>query len=243
MMCEMFARTGGSCRAMGGSMHLTDFDSGMLGAVAIVGAGIPIAAGAALSAKVRRSGQVSVAFFGDGAINEGVFHETLNMAGLWKLPAIFVCENNHYALSMTNQRSSAVPEAFKRTAGYAIPSERVDGNDVVAVLQAARAAVKRARGGEGATLIECETYRIRGHARFEPGNYRDGSEVEEWKLRDPLERLRLSMIDAGMATGEELDGVRNAVSDALDEAIEYAKSDEEPEPTDYRAYIFKDPIA
>lgn len=243
MMCEMFAKRGGSCRGMGGSMHLTDFNKGMLGAFGIVGAGIPIATGAAMSAQIRKSGQVSVAFFGDGAINEGVFHESLNMAGLWRLPVIYVCENNHYALSMTNARSSAVPEPHKRSAGYAIPSERVDGNDVVAVVGAARKAAERARAGEGPTLLECLTYRIRGHARFEPGNYRDNAEVEEWKLRDPLERLRVSMIDAGLADAEALDAIRDEVDAQIDESIEYARADQDAGALDYREFIFKQPSA
>lgn len=243
MMCEMFAKRGGSCRGMGGSMHLTDFDRGMLGAFGIVGAGIPIATGAALSAQVRKSGQVSIAFFGDGAVNEGVFHESLNMAGLWKLPVVFVCENNQYALSMTNQRSSAVPEAYRRSAGYDIPSKRVDGNDVVAVLTEARAAVARARGGEGPFLLECLTYRIRGHARFEPGNYRDNAEVEEWKLKDPLERLRLSMIEAGLASEPDLDAVRTEVAGEIDEAIEHAKRDTDAGSADYRDFVFKEPLS
>ena len=243
MMCEMFAKRGGSCRGMGGSMHLTDFDRGMLGAFGIVGAGIPIATGAALSARIRKSGQISVAFFGDGAINEGVFHESLNMAGLWKLPVVYVCENNHYALSMTNERSSAVPEAYRRSAGYGIPAKRVDGNDVVAVLCETRAAVKRARAGEGPFLLECLTYRIRGHARFEPGNYRDNAEVEEWKRKDPLERLRLSMIDAGLIGESELDAIREQVSAEIDEAIELAKQDADTESGDYRDFIFKGPLS
>ena len=243
MMCEMFAKRGGSCRGMGGSMHLTDFDRGMLGAFGIVGAGIPIATGAAMSAQIRKSSQVSVAFFGDGAINEGVFHESLNMASLWKLPVIYVCENNHYALSMTNERSSAVPEPYKRSSCYNIPSQRVDGNDVVAVLGAMRKAVARARAGDGPTLLDCLTYRIRGHARFEPGNYRDNAEVEEWKLRDPLERLQLSMMDAGLAGESDLNAIRDEIDEKTDQAIAYARQGEDAESLDYRQYIFKEPLS
>jgi len=243
MMCEMFAKRGGSCRGMGGSMHLTDFDRGMLGAFGIVGAGIPIATGAALSAKVRKSGQVSIAFFGDGAINEGVFHESLNMAGLWKLPVVYVCENNHYALSMTNERSSAVPEAYRRSAGYGIPSKRVDGNDVVAVLSETRGAVDRARRGDGPFLLECLTYRIRGHARFEPGDYRDDAEVERWKKKDPIQRLRLSVVDAGLASEPDLDAIRHQEAAEIDEAVEYAKQDRDVQSADYRELIFKEPLS
>ena len=185
MMAEMFAKRTGSCRGMGGSMHLCDFSRGMLGAFGIVGAGIPIAAGAALSARVRGTDQVAVSFFGDGATNEGVFHETLNMASLWKLPALFVIENNQYALSMRVAESSAQPNLAARAAAYAIPGVQVDGNNVVAVYRAAAAAVARARRGEGPTLLECITYRMRGHARFEAAGYRPVEEVERWNSSTP----------------------------------------------------------
>jgi len=237
MMAEMFAKREGSCRGMGGSMHLTDFSKGMLGAFAIVGSGIPIATGAALSARVRGSGQVAVSFFGDGAVNEGVFHEALNMAALWKLPAIYIIENNQYALSMTVEESSAVPNLASRACAYGMPDRRVDGNDVVAVYDATREAVERARAGDGPTLIEALTYRIRGHARFEAAGYRPEEEVEAWKAADPIERMAAGMIAAGAATVDELNRVRAEAESTIEDAIEYAQSCSDVEAEDYLAYI------
>lgn len=237
MMAEMFAKRTGACKGMGGSMHLCDFSRGMLGAFGIVGSGIPIAAGAALSAVVRGSSQVAVSFFGDGATNEGIFHETLNMAGLWKLPVLFVCENNQYALSMTVAESSAVPDLAGRAAVYGFPGRQVDGNDVVAVYRAAQEAVQRARRGEGPTLLECKTYRIRGHARFEASHYRAAAEVEAWKQRDPILRLRQALIDDGRAAGAELDQIEAAVKAELEAAIAFAEASPDVEADDYLEFI------
>lgn len=237
MMAEMFAKQAGSCHGMGGSMHLTDFDKGMLGAFAIVGSGIPIATGAALSARVRGSGQVAVSFFGDGAVNEGVFHEALNMAALWKLPAIYIIENNQYALSMTVAESSAVPDLASRACAYGMPSARVDGNDALAVYDATRQAVERARAGAGPTLIEALTYRIRGHARFEAAGYRPAAEVDAWKNADPIERLATGLLAAGMASEDELKAIRAEAEAAIEDAIEYAQSCADVQAEDYLAYI------
>lgn len=237
MMAEMFAKREGSCRGMGGSMHLTDFDKGMLGAFAIVGSGIPIATGAALSARVRGSGQVAVSFFGDGAVNEGIFHEALNMASLWNLPAIYIIENNQYALSMTVAESSALPDLAARAGSYNMPGVRVDGNDVVAVYQATCAAVERARKGEGPSLIEALTYRIRGHARFEAAGYRPAEEVEAWKAADPIERFADGLLAGGIASEDELNQIRADAEKAIEDAIAYAESCTDVGPEDYLAYI------
>jgi len=237
MMAEMFAKRTGSCKGMGGSMHLCDFSKGMLGAFGIVGSGIPIAAGAALSALVRESGQVAVSFFGDGAMNEGVFHETLNMASLWKLPVLFVCENNQYALSMSVTESSAVSNLAERSCAYAIPGVRVDGNNVVAVYREAQKAVARARAGEGPTLLECITYRIRGHARFEASSYRDAGEVEAWKKLDPIIRFREAMLQSYQVTQSQLDRISNEVDLEIKDAIAYAESGPEVNPEDYLLYV------
>ena len=237
MMAEMFAKREGSCRGMGGSMHLTDFDKGMLGAFAIVGAGIPIATGAALSARVRGSGQVAVSFFGDGAVNEGIFHEALNMASLWKLPAIYIIENNQYALSMTVAESSALPDLAARASAYDMPGLRVDGNDALAVYDAACDAVERAREGAGPTLIEALTYRIRGHARFEAAGYRPAEEVEAWKAADPIERFAAGMLAQGVATEIELNQIRADAEKAVEDAIAYAESCADAGAEDYLAYI------
>ena len=233
----MFAKREGSCRGMGGSMHLTDFSKGMLGAFAIVGSGIPIASGAALSARVRGTGQVAVSFFGDGAVNEGTFHEALNMATLWNLPAIYIIENNQYALSMTVSESSALPDLAARACAYNMPSARVDGNDAVAVYEATRQAVERARAGGGPTLIEALTYRIRGHARFEAAGYRPAEEVNAWKSADPIERLARGMIAAGVASEDQLNRIRAEAEAAIEAAIEYAETCTDVAAEDYLAYI------
>lgn len=237
MMAEMFAKRTGSCKGMGGSMHLCDFSRGMLGAFGIVGAGIPIAAGAAMSALVRDTQQVAVSFFGDGAVNEGVFHETLNMASLWKLPALFVIENNQYALSMRVAESSAQPVLAARAVAYDMPGEQVDGNNVVAVYRAAQAAVARARRGLGPTLLECITYRIRGHARFEASGYRDAAEVEEWKRRDPIARLGEALQSERLATAAELEQIQAEVRAELEAAIAFAEASPDAEADDYLQYI------
>jgi len=237
MMAEMFAKRTGSCRGMGGSMHLCDFSRGMLGAFGIVGAGIPIAAGAALSARVRGTQQVAVSFFGDGATNEGVFHETLNMASLWKLPVVFVIENNQYALSMRVAESSAMPHLAGRAVAYAMPGEQVDGNNVVAVYRAAQAAVDRARRGEGPTLLECITYRFRGHARFEASGYRNPAEVESWKQLDPITRLGEALLADGIASVAQLDQIAAEVRAELESAIAFAEASPDAEAGDYLQYI------
>jgi len=237
MMAEMFAKRTGSCKGMGGSMHLCDFRTGMLGAFGIVGAGIPIATGAALSAYVRGSGQVAVSFFGDGAINSGVFHESLNMAALWKLPVVFVCENNQYALSMRVEQSSAVGVLSSRACAYGIPGVRVDGNNVVAVNRAARQAVTQARRGDGPTLLECLTYRQRGHARFEASHYRDQAEVAAWEQYDPIIRLHNALVEAGLAVEDELATLQQKVEAEIDEAVQFAEASPEVQPDDFWAYI------
>jgi len=238
MMAEIFAKRTGSCKGMGGSMHLTDFSKGMLGAFAIVGAVIPIAAGAGLSAKVRKSGQVAVPFFGDGAVNTGVFHETLNTSAFWKLPGVFVCENNQYALSLTVEQSSAVTDLAARSCAYDIPGERVDGNNVVEVYRAAQAAVDRARGGEGPTLLECVTYRIRGHSRFEPSHYRKREEVEAWKTQgDPIRRFEEALLGNRVVSEGELETIRKEVAAELEAAIAFAQESEPVQPEDFWGYV------
>jgi pyruvate dehydrogenase E1 component alpha subunit len=181
-----------------------------------------------------------VSFFGDGAVNEGVFHEALNMAGLWKLPALFVCENNQYALSMTVEKSSALPDLYRRGSAYGIPGTRVDGNNVVAVYRAALEAAERARSGQGPALLECVTYRQRGHARFEASHYRDPAEVEAWKQYDPILRLRGALIQSGVAGAAELDDIGEQVETALEAAIAFAESSPDVEAGDYLPYIFKE---
>ena len=239
MMAEMFAKRNGVCKGMGGSMHLCDFSRGMLGAFGIVGAGIPIATGAALSSVVRGTEQVAVSFFGDGAINEGVFHEALNMASLWKLPVVYVIENNQYALSMPNELVSAVTNLSSRGCGYNIPGETVDGNNVTAVYRAAKRSVDRARDGKGPFLLECITYRVRGHARFEPANYRQKEEVEEWKKFDPILRFKNAALESGRLSEGEMKEIEVQVNKEIEKAVEFAKAGEEVGAEDYLQFIYE----
>lgn len=243
MMAEMFAKRSGVCKGMGGSMHLCDFSRGMLGAFGIVGAGIPIATGAALSSVVRGSDQVAVSFFGDGAINEGVFHEALNMASLWKLPVLYVIENNQYALSMPNELVSAVTDLSSRGCGYGIPGKTVDGNNVLAVFDAAKEAIERARNGGGPFLLECITYRVRGHARFEPAEYRPKEEVELWKKYDPIDRFKEAAISQRVLTEEDLTRIEKVVEEEIEEAVVFAHASEDVGPTDYLEFIYERPIS
>lgn len=239
MMAEMFAKRNGVCKGMGGSMHLCDFSKGMLGAFGIVGAGIPIATGAALSSVIRDSSQVAVSFFGDGAINEGVFHESLNMASLWKLPVVYIVENNQYALSMPNELVSAVTDLSTRGCSYNIPGQTVDGNNVAAVYKAARQAVERARSGEGPFLLECITYRMRGHARFEPAEYRPKEEVETWKKYDPIVRFKEAAISSGVLSEKDLTVIEEQVEKEIEAAVEFAQAGEDVEAKDYQQYVYE----
>jgi TPP-dependent pyruvate/acetoin dehydrogenase alpha subunit len=238
MMAEMFARDTGCCRGMGGSMHLGDPAVGMLAATAIVGGGIPIATGAALSAQLRGSGQVAVAFFGDGASNEGSFHESLNQAGAWRLPVLYVCENNLYGFSVPFREASAVTDIAPRAAAYGFPGISVDGNDVLAVYEAATEAVARARAGEGPTLIECKTYRHRGHSRFEKPVYRTDEELQAWLERDPISRYRDFLVNEGVLTEEAFERMVAEIRAELEEAIAFARQSPEPPPDAALRYVY-----
>ncbi len=238
IMAEMFAKSTGCCKGMGGSMHIADFGVGMLGANGIVGGGLPHAAGAAWSSQYRGTQQVAVAFFGDGASNEGSFHESLNLAAVWKLPAIFVCENNLYGFSTYYRRSTPIENIADRAAAYGIPGIVADGMDVLAVREAAREAVDRARRGEGPTLIECKTYRYMGHSRFEKPCYRTEEEVQEWKKRDPILCFPKVLKEQFSVTEEELRQVEAYVDEKIEDAVRFAQQSPDPEPEDYKKYIF-----
>lgn len=232
MMAELFGRSTGYCRGKGGSMHIADFNLGILGANGIVGAGMPIAGGAGLSIKLRGTDQVAVSFFGDGACNQGSFHESLNLAAVWKLPVIFVCENNQYAISASQKRVGAIEDYYLRKAAYGIEGCKVDGNDVLAVYQAAFEAVARARRGEGPTLIECKTYRWRGHYEGEADRtyaYRTKEEIEEWMRRCPIERFKKILLEKNVATESDLKAIDEGIEGELREAIDFAEKSPEPE--------------
>lgn len=234
MMAELFARTTGYCKGKGGSMHIADKETGILGANGVVGAGIPLAAGAALSAKFRGTQQVAVSFFGDGATNQGVFHETLNLAAVWELPVVFVCENNRFGMGTPQSEHQLIEDIAVRAPAYDIPGVTVDGNDVLKVYAAADEAVTRAREGGGPTLLNCDTYRFRGHHIGDPGtSYRDREEVQEQEReRDPIRRLAQVLIDEEEVTQEELDSLESELADELEEALEFAKNSPDPLPED-----------
>jgi TPP-dependent pyruvate/acetoin dehydrogenase alpha subunit len=238
LMAEMFAKRTGCCRAMGGSMHIADFGVGMLGAIGIVGAGIPIAAGAGWSCKYFGKRQVTVCFFGDGAANEGAFHEGINLAAVWKLPVVFVCENNVYGFSTHYRRVTPIDNIADRACAYAIPGKVVDGMDAAAVYEEAKEAVERARDGDGPTLLECKTYRFKGHSRFEKARYRKNGELEEWKKRDPIDLFRKKLLQEFEITEEKVRSIDEEVSRVIEEAVAYAEKSPDPDPGDYREYIF-----
>lgn len=224
LLAELMGRQGGCCGGKGGSMHLTDVDHGLLGTFAIVGAHIPIAAGAALSAQIRKSGAVSLAVFGDGAVNNGAWHEAVNLAAVWKLPVVLLCENNLYGEYTPFAQTSPVPHVADRAAAYGIPAEIVDGQDADEMFRAVRGAVRRARQGGGPSLIEAETYRFVGHSRTDPATYRPQGELEKWRQRDPIRILasRLQMSESELK--EEEDRARAKVESALQWAMQ------QPEP-------------
>lgn len=224
LLAELMGRQGGCCGGKGGSMHLTDVDHGLLGTFAIVGAHIPIAAGAALSAQIRKSGAVSLAVFGDGAVNNGAWHEAVNLAAVWKLPVVLLCENNLYGEYTPFAQTSPVPHVADRAAAYGIPAEIVDGQDADEMFRAVRGAVRRARQGGGPSLIEAKTYRFVGHSRTDPATYRPPGELEKWRQRDPIRILasRLQMSESELK--EEEDRARAKVESALQWAMQ------QPEP-------------
>lgn len=238
IMAELFAKRTGCCKGKGGSMHVGDIGVGMFPAIAIVGGGIPVATGAALACKRLGNGRVSVAFFGEGATNEGAFHEALNMAGLWSLPALFVCENNLYAASTPVASAFRVPDVAGRAAAYGMPGEVVDGNDVLAVYEAAGRAIAQARAGGGPSLLECKTYRQCGHSRSDPRTYRAKDEEQEWAGRDPILRLAGQLKAAGFVTDEALAAVEAEVGAAIDDAVAFAESSPPPDPHEALEDVF-----
>jgi acetoin:2,6-dichlorophenolindophenol oxidoreductase subunit alpha len=208
---EILGRAGGLCGGKGGSMHFTDIATGALGANAIVGANLPITVGAALAAQYQDSGAVSVAFFGDGATNIGAFHESLNLAAIWKLPAIFVIENNQYGEYSPLAATTPISRLADRAASYGMPGVFVDGNDVAAVQRVTADAADQARAGDGPTLIEADTYRQQGHSRSDPASYRPAGELERWLARDPIDLLEQALVRYGAAGRPELDGLREEI--------------------------------
>lgn len=228
MMAEFLGKETGYCRGRGGSMHIADIESGNLGATGVVGGGIPISTGVGLSIKMRKTGQVILCFFGDGAANLGAFHESLNLAAIWKLPVIFLCENNMYGMSMPVKKAIAIKDIAKRADSYGFPGKVVDGNDVLAVYEFVLKAVKRARKGEGPSLIECKTYRWKGHSKSDQNLYRSKEEIRSWKKKCPIKRFKKRLISENTLKEEEIKMIENDAKEVIEKAVDFANNSPEP---------------
>jgi pyruvate dehydrogenase E1 component alpha subunit len=229
MMAEFMGKETGYCRGRGGSMHIADIEGGNLGANGVVAGGVPIAVGVGLSLKMQKRDQIILCFFGDGAANLGPFHEALNMAAIWSLPVVYVCENNQYAMSYPVRKAFAIERISDRAAAYGMPGETVDGNDVLAVYEAVSKGVKRAREGQGPSLIENVTYRWRGHSRSDVNRYRTKEEIESWKEKGPIKRFSKHLLEEGMLTEEEIDQIKEDAYAALDAAVEFSETSPDPD--------------
>jgi pyruvate dehydrogenase E1 component alpha subunit len=245
VMAELFGKATGCSKGRGGSMHLFSAEHRLLGGFAFIGEGIPVATGAAFQSKYRRevlgdetADQVTAAFFGDGTTNNGQFFECLNMAALWKLPILFVVENNKWAIGMAHDRSTSQPEIYKKASVFGLPGVEVDGMDIMAVHTVAQEAVARARAGEGPTLIECLTYRFRGHSLADPDELRSKAEKELWFARDPIKQFSAYLIEQNLATEDELKAIEKKIQAEVDQAVEFALESPEPNPEELYRYIF-----
>jgi pyruvate dehydrogenase E1 component alpha subunit len=245
VMAELFGKETGCSKGRGGSMHMFSKEHRLLGGYAFIAEGIPVATGAAFAAKYRRealgdasSDLVSASFFGDGAANNGQFFECLNMAALWKLPMLYVVENNKWAIGMSHERATSVPEIYKKAAAFGMHGVEVDGMDVLAVHRAAKEAVARARAGEGPTLIEALTYRFRGHSLADPDELRSKEEKEFWFARDPIVKFAGYLTSSGLMTAEELKAIDAEIQAVVDDSVEFAENSPEPDPSELRRYIF-----
>jgi acetoin:2,6-dichlorophenolindophenol oxidoreductase subunit alpha len=239
MMAELLAKQTGYCRGRGGSMHIADAATGNLGANGIVAGGIPIAAGAALAQKLQNKDNVVMCFFGDGATNEGAFHEAVNLAAIWNLPVVFVCENNKYGMSFSTEKSMKVDHIAERAVAYGIPGVTVEGNDVDAVYAAAQVAVDRARRGEGPTLVENITYRWKGHSKSDKNLYRTKEEIDDWKALDPIIAFENKVESAGVLTRAEIEQIQNDMRDQIRVAIQEATQAPDSDPAELLASVFR----
>ena len=238
MMAELLGRATGYSGGKGGSMHIADMDKHMLGANGIVGGGMGLATGAALTAKLQKTGSVAICFFGDGALEQGILHETTNLAAIWKLPVVFVCENNQYAMSARSDWSVAGGDPARRAAGYGIPGVTVDGMDLFAVNASASELVERARRGDGPAYLVCNTYRFHGHHAGDPLNYREKEEVERWRLQDPVERVKRAALERGVLTEAEIADLEGRIEAQIEEAVEFAKNSPDPTPDQLMTDIY-----
>jgi pyruvate dehydrogenase E1 component alpha subunit len=243
MMAELFGKTSGYCKGKGGSMHIADVDIGILGANGIAGGGLPIAVGAALSSKCRKTDQVTVCFFGDGASNNGTFHESLNLAAVHKLPVVFVCENNQYGISTAQKKHQTIKDVSVRSTAYDIPGVTIDGNDVMAVHEAVSKAVQRARSGIGPTLVECKTYRWRGHHEGDPNQgerYRNKKDIRPWMEKCPIKRFEGLLLNEKILTQPKIDGIKEALRKEIEEAVEFANNSPFPKDQDIYEDVFQE---
>ncbi len=238
MMAELYGKKTGYCKGKGGSMHIADMDIGILGANGIVGGGITIAGGAALSAQMRGTGQVVICFLGDGASNRGTFHEGINLAACWNLPIVYVIENNMYAEKTRISDTSNVANLADRASAYGIPDVTVDGNDVIAVYEAVGEAVARARRGEGPTLVESKTYRHKGHYVGDPQTYKPKEEVEEWMKKDPIPAFRKQLVEMGVLTKEDVDRISQEIDQEIENAVKFAEESPFPAPEETLEDVF-----
>lgn len=230
MMAEILGKSTGYCKGKGGSMHIADLKCGILGANGIVGAGIPIATGAGMTSWIKKDNKVTLCFFGDGASNQGTFHESINMAAVFRLPVVFICENNHYAVFTSTEKALSVENISDRSIAYGIPGYSIDGNDVIEVFSTVSNAVKRARAGKGPSLIECKTYRWFGHFVGDPENYRSKEEVKKWKTKkDPIEMYKKKLIKEGMVENKKFSRIENEIQKEIEDAKNFAKNSPEPE--------------
>jgi len=229
MMAEFMGKETGYCRGRGGSMHIADMEGRNLGANGVVGGGIPLAVGVGLSLQMQRTDEIVMGFFGDGAANQGGFHEALNMAAIWTLPVVYVCENNQYGMSMSTDRAFKIERIAQRADSYGMAGMTVDGNDVIEVFEAAVEAVERARTGGGPTLLECVTYRWKGHSKSDQELYRTKDEIAAWKKRDPVRLFRERLVTEGVITDEEASSIEAKADRTITEAVEFAQSSPEPD--------------
>lgn len=241
VMAELYGKETGSSRGRGGSMHIFDPSVRFMGGYALVGQPFPLAAGLALACKHQKEGRIAVCFLGDGANNQGTFHETMNMASVWKLPVLFVCENNRYAIGTAIERSTAVIDQYKRLNAYNIPASQHEGQDIDAVVKAAQPAVAHVRSGEGPYFLEFLTYRYRGHSMSDAGAYRSKEEVTQWMQQDPIQILANRLINAGELTKEELKAMEQAVQEEIDiDIVRFAEESPEPRVEDLARYVLDD---
>ncbi len=238
LMAELYGKQAGCCKGKGGSMHLVDLDIGFLGANGVVGAGLPLAVGAAMAARIKGEDWVVVCFFGDGANNEGTFHESLNLASVWNLPVVFLCENNQYGISQSILTQQKVVNVADRAVSYGMASKIIDGNDVLAVYEAVSEAVDGARQGRGPALVECMTYRVSGHYEGDAGEYRDSDEVSAWLQKDPIERFQDLLLDQGVLSTAELQRQIKQVEATVDEAVAFAVKASYPAPDKAEKHVF-----